>query len=99
MPLLGERASAPVLVTDARMQRGKEILAQECGRTFESLWDSLNVATNKLSFAASFPVGEIVLGKWNPPQTLPHEIELREPAGPGGARTLSHARRISFSRS
>ena len=73
---------------------GKEILAQECGRTFQSLWDSLNAATNKLNLLASFPVGEIVLGKWNPPQTLPHEIELREPAGPGPMLTLQEWRRF-----
>src|SRR6266487_316799 len=37
----------------------KEMLAQECGRIFESLWDSLNAATNKLRVLASFPVGEV----------------------------------------
>ncbi len=61
----------------------KEMLAQSCGRTLESLWDSVNRATNKLSVIAGFPVGEIVLGKWGPPRTLPHAIELREPIGPG----------------
>ncbi len=61
----------------------KEMLAQSCGRTLESLWDSVNRATNKLSIIAGFPVGEIVLGKWQPPQTLAHAIELREPTGPG----------------
>jgi hypothetical protein len=40
----------------------KEMAAEDCGRTFESLWDSLNTATNKLTLAASFPVGEIMLG-------------------------------------
>ncbi|MSU21973.1 MAG: CRTAC1 family protein [Pedosphaera sp.] len=63
----------------------KEILAQECGRTFEGLWDSLNTASNKLSVIASFPVAEIVSPKWNPPQSLPHGIELREPSAPGVA--------------
>src|SRR5437667_3223771 len=61
----------------------QEMLAQSCGRTLESLWDSVNRATNKLSIIAGFPVGEIVLGKWQPPHTLPHHIELREPTGPG----------------
>ena len=32
----------------------KELLAEDCGRTFESLWDSLNAASNKLEVAASF---------------------------------------------
>ena len=41
----------------------KEMLAQNCGRTFESLWDSVNSATNKLNLIAGFPAGEIVLGK------------------------------------
>jgi len=57
----------------------KEILAQECGRTFESLWDSLNAATNKLGVAASFPVGEIVLSKWS----LPTERGSPDPQHPG----------------
>src|SRR6185436_950600 len=72
----------------------KEILGQECGRTFESLWDSLNAATNKLNLLASFPVGEIVLGEWNLPQTLPHGIELREPAVPGSTLTAEEWRRF-----
>jgi len=73
----------------------KEILAQECGRTFESLWDSLNAATNKLSLMASFPFGEIILGKWNQPKTLPHGIELREPAGAGPASTSGASARTA----
>src|SRR4051794_29341125 len=32
----------------------KEMLAEECGRTFEIFWDSLNASTNKLALAASF---------------------------------------------
>ncbi|MHB8521248.1 MAG: CRTAC1 family protein [Limisphaerales bacterium] len=63
----------------------REILAEHCGWTFESLWDSLNAATNKLELAASFPAGEIVLGKWGEPRALPHGIELRVSAGPGPA--------------
>src|SRR5439155_4390832 len=61
----------------------KEILAEDCGRTIESLWDSLNAATNKLQIAAFFPVGEVVLGEWSAPQALPHGIELRTSSGPG----------------
>jgi len=70
----------------------KELIAQECGRTFESLWDSINTATNKLSLAASFPVGEIVLGKWNAPHALPHGIELRQSAGPGSVLSVEEWR-------
>ena len=78
---------AQVAALEAREQRvaetvwSKELLAQECGRTFESLWNSLNAATNQLHALASFPVGEIVLGHWTLPQALPHGIELREPDG------------------
>jgi hypothetical protein len=39
----------------------KEILAEKCGQVFDSLWDSLNAATNKLRLAGSFPFGQIVL--------------------------------------
>jgi hypothetical protein len=63
----------------------KEMLAQECGRTIESLWNSLNATTNKLKLIASFPLSEIVLAKWSPAQTVPHAIQLREATGPGRA--------------
>src|SRR6266853_568760 len=46
----------------------KEMLAQRCGRTFESLWDAVNAATNKLSLLAAFPVNEILLGSWGAPR-------------------------------
>ena len=55
----------------------KEMVAQECGRVFESLWDSLNAATNKLELLASFPVGEVILGDWRSSGDLVHGIELR----------------------
>jgi hypothetical protein len=72
----------------------KEMLAQGCARTIESLWDSLNAATNKLSLVASFPFDKIVLGKWNPPQTLAHGIKLYEPVGPGPALSAGQWRRL-----
>ena len=59
----------------------KELLAEECGRVFESLWDSLNAATNKFDVLASFQADEIVPAKFGPPQMLAHGIELREPGG------------------
>ncbi|PYJ85337.1 MAG: hypothetical protein DME22_09545 [Verrucomicrobia bacterium] len=61
----------------------KEILGEECGRVFESLWDSLNAATNKFSVLKSFQLGELVPGLFGPPQKLAHGIELREPTGVG----------------
>ncbi|HKS37799.1 MAG TPA: CRTAC1 family protein [Verrucomicrobiae bacterium] len=90
---IGQRIAAQFTAFEAKERQvdetlwAPEILAQECARTFESLWDSLNASTNKLILAASFPVGEIVLGKWNP-RWLPHGIELRESAGAG--RVLSY---------
>jgi len=75
---------AQVAALEAREQRvaatvwSKELLAQESGRTFESLWNSLNAARNQLHALASFPVGEVVLGQWTLPRALPHGIELRE---------------------
>jgi hypothetical protein len=65
----------------------KEMLAQRCGRTLESLWDAVNAATNKLSLLAAFPVSEMLISTWGQPRPLPHGIELRQPTGPG--RTLS----------
>jgi hypothetical protein len=70
----------------------QEMLAQRCGRTFESLWDSINGATNKLNVIAAFATGEIALGKWGTPQALPHAIELREPTGPGPALSAAQWR-------
>jgi hypothetical protein len=61
----------------------KELLAQDCARTIEALWDSLNAATNKLRLLASFPVGDVVLPAWRPAQALAHGIEAREPAEAG----------------
>jgi hypothetical protein len=57
----------------------KEMLAQECGHTFDDLWDALNAATNKLAVAVSFPVRRILLPQWQPPRALAHGIQFREP--------------------
>ena len=70
------------------------MLAEECGRTIESLWDSLNAATNKLQLVADFRAGEIILGQWDAPQSLPHGIELRESAGVGPALSPTAWRRF-----
>jgi hypothetical protein len=61
----------------------KEMLAERCGSTFESLWDSLNATTNKLPILANFPFGEIVLPHWASTEHLPHGIDLRAGEGPG----------------
>ncbi len=63
----------------------KELLAQECGRTFEAFWDSVIAASNKLDVVASFSFGEIILGNWNSTNRLPHGIQSRESSGTGPA--------------
>lgn len=60
-----------------------EILGQQCGRTFEVLWDSINATTNKLRVAGTSHAEEIVFGKWERTNALPHGIEIRESAGAG----------------
>src|SRR5438105_4738355 len=65
----------------------KEILAQNCGRTIEELWDTINAGSNKLDCLAAFPVQEAVLPQWGPIQVLGHSIELR--AGTNIGRTIS----------
>lgn len=67
----------------------KEMLAQNCGLKFESLWDAINVASNKLGVIAGFPVQEVVLPQWGPVQHLPHGIELRDPVSPGSTLSAS----------
>ncbi|HMJ26204.1 MAG TPA: CRTAC1 family protein [Pyrinomonadaceae bacterium] len=80
---------ARFLALEAREQEveqtvwAKEMRAQECARVFESLWDSLNAATNKLRALASFAVGEVVVAKFNPPEKIAHGIEIHSPSGKG----------------
>ena len=61
----------------------KEMLAEACGRAFESLWDSVNETSNKLEVLAGFGFDELVLPQWGSLQRLPHGIELREGAAAG----------------
>src|SRR6266511_1527707 len=72
----------------------KEILAEQCGQVFESLWDSLNAATNKLDIVASFPVGEMTVGNFSSMQRLAHGIELRESSGAGPTWSAPEWRRF-----
>ncbi|HTL59578.1 MAG TPA: CRTAC1 family protein [Candidatus Limnocylindrales bacterium] len=67
----------------------KEMLAQECGRTFESFWDLINVTTNKLELLARFPLDEIAVPNWDSGQDLPHGIKLYD--GRTAGRKLSSA--------
>lgn len=59
----------------------KEILAQECGRTIEKLWDEINRASNKLEVLREFDCGEVVIGSWEPAQNLPHGIQVQRSIG------------------
>jgi hypothetical protein len=61
----------------------KELLAEECGRPFEILWDKLNAATNKLRCAVSFAVPDVLLGDWGAAESLAHGIQIRRSTGPG----------------
>lgn len=82
-------ATAKLAHLEAREQRAnetvwaKEILAEECGRTFEILWNSINAASNKLSVLADFSEAEVALGNWSSARPLVHGIELRESTGAG----------------
>lgn len=64
-----------------------EMLAQECGRTIEVLWDNLNASSNKLDTAGDFKFAEMVWGRWSQPRRLVHGIETREPSGIGSIYT------------
>lgn len=58
----------------------REMLAQQCGRIFESLWNSINAATNKWQPVGSFPVGELLLPTFGPPEQLSQGIEVFSPS-------------------
>src|ERR1041385_4806861 len=72
----------------------KEILAEQCGRVFDSLWDSLNETTNKLELAASFPAGEWIVGNFGSTQLVAHGILSRESTGAGSTMPASEWRRL-----
>src|SRR3989442_2278704 len=72
----------------------KEILAEQCGQVFESLWDSINAATNKLDVVASFSAGELTVGNFSSTQPVAHGIELRESSGAGPTWSAPEWRRF-----
>ena len=55
----------------------KEMLAQSCARTIETLWDELNRTTNKLALLRAFDCDIVSLGRWGSRQDLPHGITLQ----------------------
>ena len=85
--------AAQVAAIDAREQAiretvwAPEVLAQECGRTLEDWWDTLNAATNRLAAAATLAVGEVTWPTWGPPVPVLHGIRIRHPDGPGVPRS------------
>lgn len=62
----------------------REILAQECGQVFETLWDALNTTTNKFDVLGLFPFGELIPPKWGAPRADAHGIEAFEPVAAEG---------------
>ena len=65
----------------ARTTWGAELMAQQCGEVFESLWDSINAASNKLEVLRAFPIRELVLPTFGPPERIGHGIELYQSGG------------------
>lgn len=59
--------------------------AEQYSAVFDALWDELNRATNKLDQLASFPIGELEVGKYGTAQPLADGIQTREPLEPAGA--------------
>ena len=58
-----------------------ELVAEQCGVVFDSLWDSLNAATNKFEVLRAFPVQELSLPEFGQTQSAGQGVELHEPNG------------------
>ena len=74
---------------------GTELMAQQCGEVFESLWNSINAASNKIEVLRTFQVRELALPTFGPPELVEHGIELylsggsaRPVTGPAWVRIL-----------
>ena len=84
------RLASELAEIEAREQRiaetiwKRELLAQQCGRVFEELWDELNLASDKLAILAQVPFGTLEPGRREPDPTAGHQITLFQPAGPAG---------------
>ena len=59
----------------------EELLARQCARVFEDLWDALNSSDNKLEALAAFDVGEIAGPALGDPASLACGVRLFEQAG------------------
>ncbi len=56
-----------------------ELLAEECGVVFESLWDSINRATNKFGVAASLGFRSLAVPTFLIPTQLAHGVHVFSP--------------------
>ena len=55
---------------------GPELAAQKRGEVIETLWDSLNSASNKFEVLQNFPVSKLIWAKRGPARELPHSIRI-----------------------
>lgn len=83
----------------ARQYWAPELLAEQCGALFETLWDALNAASNKFEVLRSFPVREVMLPVFKEPLSIGHGIQLYQPEAAGrsvaGPAWLSALDRLS----
>ena len=61
----------------------KELLAQDCTRTFDTLWDAVNASSNRWALLRNQSVGSVEFGRWLTPIVHPHGIRIST-ATPGG---------------
>ncbi len=66
-----------------QMYWGKELLAQKCGGFFETIWDSLLTATNKLNILVQSNFGEIILPTFTDSFSKVLEIQTYDPTRHG----------------
>jgi hypothetical protein len=84
------RLAAELTALEAREQEiaetvwAKEMQAEQCGQMFEQWWDALNASTNQLTVLSEFPVGTVVVPRWEEVEHPGHAIEVRKP-GDGGS--------------
>src|SRR4051812_24913884 len=50
--------------------------AEAFGAVFEQLWDDFNLATNRYSVLAAFPVGALAVSTYGESQMISHQIQL-----------------------
>jgi hypothetical protein len=60
-----------------------EMQAQRCAATLEAWWNLMRRRTDALEIAAAFDMGELLLGRWDTPRTLPCGVRLYTPASHG----------------